>query len=261
MLTKTLKPPAPARHPSALHPLPLGLKARLRLGAAHDDAEKQADRVADRIVANPSQRGLAVLPPSAGGQANPVRNALATVTPRRAPSQASTSLTGDVESMLPERLEPRLLALLQGGQTLPDAARQDMQPHFGIDLAAVRIHTDAEAARLNDAVGAHAFALGEHIAFAPGKFAPDHPSGRHLLAHELAHVAQFHNQVPAVEPTPVRRAVAEDPSHLPNGNLAGPGEYGQPGIDDANRQKLRSINRVVTARHGQPSRADDIAPD
>jgi hypothetical protein len=242
-----------------VHPLALGIKARLRLGASHDDAEKQADHVADRIVASPVHGGLAALPPAAKGKANPVRAALAHVTPRIAPSQAPTPLAGADDSLLPEHLEPRLLALLQGGHALPDAVREDMQHHFGMDLAAVRIHTDGEAARLNDAVGAHAFALGEHVAFAPGKFAPDHAAGRHLLAHELAHVAQFRNQVPAAVQAPVRRDLATH-AHLANG----PGETSSklnPPAPAASKQEPRRVNMVVTARYGQPTNADDIAPD
>jgi len=80
----------------------------------------------------------------------------------------------------------------------------------GIPLDSVRIHTDTEAARLNQAVGAHAFAIGEHIAFNHGRFAPDQPAGRHLLAHELAHVAQHRQQAGTLEQTPVRRGFWSD---------------------------------------------------
>ncbi|MGW8392261.1 DUF4157 domain-containing protein [Pseudoduganella sp. HUAS MS19] len=59
-----------------------------------------------------------------------------------------------------------------------------------VDLAAVRVHTNAEAGRSAQSLGALAFASGSHIAFAPGQYAPGTDSGRHVLAHELAHVAQ-----------------------------------------------------------------------
>lgn len=59
-----------------------------------------------------------------------------------------------------------------------------------VDLGAVRVHTSAEAGRSARSMGALAYASGSHIAFAPGQYAPGTDSGRHVLAHELAHVAQ-----------------------------------------------------------------------
>lgn len=59
-----------------------------------------------------------------------------------------------------------------------------------VDLSAVRVHTDAAAARSVQAMGALAYAAGSHIAFAPGQYTPGTAGGRHVLAHEVAHVAQ-----------------------------------------------------------------------
>jgi hypothetical protein len=68
------------------------------------------------------------------------------------------------------------------------------QQHFGqrlgMDLASVRIHTGEPASTATAALDATAFTLGSHIAFAPGTYAPHTDTGRELLAHELAHVAQ-----------------------------------------------------------------------
>lgn len=58
------------------------------------------------------------------------------------------------------------------------------------DLSGVRVHTGAQADASARAIGARAYAVGQHIVFAAGEFAPDTTSGRALLAHELAHVAQ-----------------------------------------------------------------------
>ena len=65
-----------------------------------------------------------------------------------------------------------------------------MERELGVDLAEVRVHTDAVAAQAARALGAEAFTIGEDVFFADGMFAPDTRSGRQLLAHELAHVAQ-----------------------------------------------------------------------
>jgi hypothetical protein len=77
-----------------------------------------------------------------------------------------------------------------GGQPLPADARQFMEGRFGGDFAGVRIHTDRAAGDLAHQLQARAFTTGHRIFFAPGEFQPNHASGRHLLAHELAHVIQ-----------------------------------------------------------------------
>jgi Domain of unknown function (DUF4157) len=61
---------------------------------------------------------------------------------------------------------------------------------FRSALAGVRLHTGSAAERAAGAVNARAFALGKDIVFGAGEFAPETDSGRRLLAHELAHVAQ-----------------------------------------------------------------------
>jgi hypothetical protein len=58
------------------------------------------------------------------------------------------------------------------------------------DLSSVRIHTDAQAAASAHAINAQAYTFGHNIVFGAGQFAPATHGGRHLLAHELVHVAQ-----------------------------------------------------------------------
>ena len=57
----------------------------------------------------------------------------------------------------------------------------------GHDLSNVNIHKDSPKA---PEVGAVAFAQGNDVHFAPGKFNPESSSGRQLIGHELAHVVQ-----------------------------------------------------------------------
>ena len=54
----------------------------------------------------------------------------------------------------------------------------------------MRIHTDEAAASSAWAVNAFAYAVGRHIVFDAGAYAPASDRGRKLLAHELAHVLQ-----------------------------------------------------------------------
>lgn len=76
------------------------------------------------------------------------------------------------------------------GRPLDGETRQAMETHFGHDFSQVRIHADRLAAQSADAVDAHAYTVGHHIAFAAGQFAPHTTGGRKLLAHELAHTIQ-----------------------------------------------------------------------
>ncbi len=77
-----------------------------------------------------------------------------------------------------------------GGQALDAGVRAQMEPALGTDLGGVRVHTGAEADRLNRAVSARAFTTGRDVFFRQGEYNPGSSSGRELLAHELTHVAQ-----------------------------------------------------------------------
>jgi hypothetical protein len=76
------------------------------------------------------------------------------------------------------------------GRPLDPEFRRDAEARFGQDLGAVRVHTGPDAARSAEEIGAAAYTHGEHIAFAPGRYRPNAPEGRRVLAHELAHVLQ-----------------------------------------------------------------------
>jgi Domain of unknown function (DUF4157) len=76
------------------------------------------------------------------------------------------------------------------GASLDARTRARMEERFGYDFSRVRVHADAPAAASAQAVGATAYAVGQHVAFAQHAYAPDTESGDKLLAHELAHVVQ-----------------------------------------------------------------------
>lgn len=85
---------------------------------------------------------------------------------------------------------PPAIGGLGGGRPLDQPARELMEPRFGADFGAVRIHTDARAAQIAAALTADALTTGSHIVFAAGRYAPRTAGGQRLLAHELAHVVQ-----------------------------------------------------------------------
>lgn len=91
-------------------------------------------------------------------------------------------------------LDPGVEASIQsargGGQALDAGVRAQMEPAFGADFSGVRVHTGAEADRLNHAVSARAFTTGKDLFFRSGEYNPGTSSGRELLAHELTHVVQ-----------------------------------------------------------------------
>jgi hypothetical protein len=80
--------------------------------------------------------------------------------------------------------------LASSGERLGAAERAYFEPRFGHDFSAVRVHTDAAAAASAQAVGARAYTVGNHIAFAAGSYVPGTAEGRRLIAHELAHTLQ-----------------------------------------------------------------------
>jgi outer membrane protein OmpA-like peptidoglycan-associated protein len=95
------------------------------------------------------------------------------------PAEATTAVPSSVRETLTTTGEP-----------LDTAARSTMESRFGQDFSGIRVHADPESASSAQAVGAKAYASGEQIAFAPGRYAPETATGERLLAHELAHVVQ-----------------------------------------------------------------------
>ncbi|HEY2325606.1 MAG TPA: DUF4157 domain-containing protein [Thermoanaerobaculia bacterium] len=76
------------------------------------------------------------------------------------------------------------------GRPLDRDTRVTMESRFGHDFSRVRIHTDTHAAASAHDIHAAAYTSGSHIVFGDRRFEPGTPKGRHLLAHELAHVVQ-----------------------------------------------------------------------
>jgi len=144
----------------------LGLQRKPLIGANDDPLEREADRIADQLLAVPAR-------PSRSAAPQLVQRAHS---PAAAPGQPA-----------PQSVE---CALAGAGQSLQPALRREMELRFGYDFSAVRIHTGAAAARSAQDVDGLAYTLGSSIVFAASRFAPETPAGRRLLAHELTHVVQ-----------------------------------------------------------------------
>lgn len=149
--------------------LPWFLQAKLTVGAVDDPLEREADRVADRVMRTPGAccagcaSGLAC-----GGeqlQRKPDRGAHVDVDPS-------------------EHLK------IGGGRKLTEPERAFMEPRFGCEFSGVRLHDNADADTAAQSVQALAFTVGADIFFRKSAYRSGTPPGNLLLAHELSHVVQ-----------------------------------------------------------------------
>jgi len=81
-------------------------------------------------------------------------------------------------------------AFFSAGRPLDHEAQAFFGSRFAFNFANVRIHDDAAANRMAADANAHAFTIGEDIAFAQGKSETTSSDGKARLAHELTHVVQ-----------------------------------------------------------------------
>jgi hypothetical protein len=95
------------------------------------------------------------------------------------------------DRMLRGLLPPAVRSVLErSGEPLEGDVRRPLEAKFGRDLSGVRVHSDEDAARSADALGARAFAVSGDVVFGRGKFDPSSAEGADLLAHEVAHTVQ-----------------------------------------------------------------------
>lgn len=176
--------------PCGRSPVAPPIRAKLAIGHSGDVYEREADRVADQVMRVP-------LADFAGSDIAP--------TPIRFPAirrlgrrREKALLQAKREDGVKEgafAIEPYIRGLYARGEPLAPAARAFMEPRFGVDFGAVRIHNDAEADRSARLINALAYTADSHIVFRAGHYDPASREGKHLLAHELAHVLQQRSHV------------------------------------------------------------------
>jgi hypothetical protein len=165
----------------------LGVQAKLKVGAANDKYEQEADRVAEHVVSGGSlpsssvkqahkhiQRGMATGSEEEETEKNGVQ--------RKSHSDSKSKMTSGTESYIQ--------SLGGGGRPLSQTEAQYYEPRFGQSFHDVRIHTGAAADSAARSINARAFTLGKNIAFADGEYDSSSDSGRKLMAHELTHTLQ-----------------------------------------------------------------------
>ncbi|MEQ8540300.1 MAG: DUF4157 domain-containing protein [Coleofasciculus sp. D1-CHI-01] len=152
------------------------VQTKLTVGEPGDKYEQEADTMAAKVMAMPDS----TLSQSVGRQTEaekpPLAKSISSLVQRSASdtSQASPSI------------ENRLASSQGGGNPLPENVRSFMEPRFGADFSAVRVHTDSTAVQMNKELGAQAFAHGSNIYYGAGKS----PNVDELTAHELTHTIQ-----------------------------------------------------------------------
>lgn len=145
-------------------------QAKLKVNTPRDRYEQAAERVADQVMRQELAKDLK-------GQ----EIAIQAKTPQQ---------VGDGESELNVGLQKDLSHSKSSGSPLPLMTRRFFETRMLHDFGGVRIHTDNEAGRMNEQLGARAFTHGQDVYFAPGEYAPHTAQGKRLIAHELAHVLQ-----------------------------------------------------------------------
>ena len=140
--------------------------ARMAREAGSDPLEKEADRIADQVMAAPANPAVSGTPPHIQRFAGQSTEGVDT-----APASVDSVLTSS-------------------GRPLEPTLRQDMKQRFGHDFPRVRVHSGGAAEQSVRDVNAHAYTAGNNIVFGPGRFAPGTHEGRRLIAHELTHVVQ-----------------------------------------------------------------------
>ena len=181
-----VQPPRKLRSaaPAAMSARDAIVQAKLSVGPAGDQYEREADTVASRVIRalrSPIERSGSVGPGDIAegvGTIGKVRR-----NQRSAPIGASGGAV-DVDT------ERRITAATGGGSPLPSDVRARLEPAFGADFSGIRAHEGTQAAELNNRIQARAFTTGSDIFFRDGIPDASTTSGQHLLAHELTHTIQ-----------------------------------------------------------------------
>lgn len=165
------------------------VQATLKVGAANDEYEREAERIAEQVTHGQALHGPTIQRQhtcTCGGECPECK--------AKQQSQINTSLQtrrirGGGAGML---FAPPLVheVLRSPGRPLDSATRAFMESRFGHDFGQVRIHAGAQAATSAQSMGAVAYTVGHHVVFGEGHYVPDTFAGQRLLAHELTHVIQ-----------------------------------------------------------------------
>jgi hypothetical protein len=193
-----LRLPGPSNCPygGACHKCPAPrVQAKLRIGRPDDKYEREADRVADKVMHMPEPYTQKEVPISRQSQSIQTQQACTKCDDElcRQPLEKKV-LKARQASGHASQVQPVLTDQVSGlhgrGQPLPKFIRTFFEPRFGYNFSQVRIHNDMQASKTAKSMNARAFTFGLHIVFGDGQYAPETTAGKRLLAHELTHAIQ-----------------------------------------------------------------------
>jgi len=165
------------------------IQTKLRVGAPEDASEREADAVAERVLAMPE--GAVQRKEADNVQVDEeLEQEKAKAESENEEEVRRKAMDGRATATVAGSVNAAALGAARGGEPLPTCERSFFEPRLGVDLSGVRVHADAEAARLAAGLSARAFTAGREVYFGAGEYRPQSSEGRRLLAHELTHVAQ-----------------------------------------------------------------------
>ena len=186
----------------------------LEIGGPNDKYEKQADAVANRVVAMPNtagtiqmqshlsspdismmcaecekEKGIQMLP----NEEEEIR--MKPVEEEKIQMKPSLQRSANGTMHASAEFANKLQSQNSQGRPLPGSVNNEMGNKIGLDFSNVKIHTNSQAVQMSQEIGAQAFTNGDHIYFNKGKYDPGSARGKHLLAHELTHVIQQSGEI------------------------------------------------------------------
>jgi len=199
---------------------PLALQRKLAINEPGDSYEQEADRVSEQVMRMPASPAASA---SVSGSAPGVQL-----------KAAGPSGPGVAEA------PPIVHEVLRSpGQPLDKSTRTFMEPRFGQDFSAVRVHTDAKAAQSARAVQAKAYTVGRDVVFGSGEFAPGTHEGQRLLGHELTHVVQQGD----ASPLPL---VQRQPKSQPQAKVSKQDEEGKKIAVEKHKKMQMTVDAMLT---------------
>lgn len=187
-----------------------GVQEKLNIGQPGDAWERQAEAVADQVMAMPEAR--------VARQEEEEEPVMMQADPsasrpwiRRQSEEEEVQLKTEGETPIASGswLAGQMRDSSGGGEGLPAQVARSMGRRFGSDFSGVRVFDDTASHHMSSQLGAQAFTYDQNVYFNEGRYRPGTSSGDHLLAHELTHVVQ---QGGGKADQTVQRALADVPA-------------------------------------------------
>lgn len=170
------------------------IQAKLTIGQPDDKYEREADSVADSVMRQPAGLDHSSVSTSPIPSIQRVDNQHLSMLSRMGETEQEEDLMQTKSSVTshdaPSDIDSGVRSLKGAGRPLSVAESQFFEPRFHRSFPDVRIHTSGKANHLAKSVNAHAFTVGNDIAFADGQYSPGSQQGQKLMAHELTHTVQ-----------------------------------------------------------------------